>query len=247
MTNLLDEVIDAHGGLHLWKAVGALRATVSLGGPFWDVRAVPADMRTNVTVDVQMQEQLVSLNQWTDAEHRFVLRTDPEIATMTAGDFVEPEVRREPRASFPAESDARWDRMQANYFVGYALWNYLTTPYLLTYPGVQTIEMEPWREGEALWRRLLVHFPPGIATHGPRQVFYFDSTGLLRRLDYDVEVSASGPAAHYVDDYVDVDGLKFPTRRLVYPRRPDHTPDRHTFAGPDGTVIDLAIGNITLK
>ena len=200
-------------------------------------------MRTNVTVDVQMQQQLVSLSQWTDTEHRFVLCANPEIATMTAGDFVEPEVRHNPRASFPAEPDAQWDRIQANYFMGYALWNHLTTPYLLSYPGVRTIEMEPWRDGEALWRRLSVHFPPGIATHSPRQEFYFDAAGLLRRLDYNVEVSADGPAAHYVD----VDGLEFPTRRWVYPRPPDHRPEQDAFAGPNGTVIDLTIGNITIR
>ena len=152
MTNLLDEVIDAHGGLHRWKAVGALRATVSLGGPFWDLRAVSADMRTNVTVDVQMHEQLVSLNQWTDTEHRFVLRTNPEIATMTAGDFVEPVVRHNPRASFPAEPDARWDRIQTNYFMGYALWNYLTTPYLLGYPA----------SGRSRWNRGAAARPCGV-------------------------------------------------------------------------------------
>jgi hypothetical protein len=247
MTTLLDEVIDAHGGLHRWKAVRALRATVSLAGPFWDVRAVPAALRTDVTVDVQMHEQLVSLNRWTDTVHRFVLRTDPEVATMTAEDLHEVQVRRDPRASFPAGTDARWDTMQANYFMGYALWNYLTTPYLLSHPGVETMELEPWHDDRAPWRRLGVHFPPGIATHSTRQVFYFDSAGLLRRLDYDVEVSADGQAAHYVDDYVDVDGLKFPTRRWIYPRQPDNTPDRRTFTGSHGSLIDVTIADIVLR
>jgi hypothetical protein len=26
------------------------------------------------------------------------------------------------------------------------MWNYLTTPFLLTYPGVQTREISPWQE-----------------------------------------------------------------------------------------------------
>src|ERR1700754_1125988 len=124
MIRLLDKVLDAHGGLDRWRATRAIRATVSLGGPFWDLRAVPAADRTNLTVEMQLREQLVSLSQWTDAEHRFVLRTNPEIATMTAGDFREPAVRHGLRASFPAAPNAHWDRMHANYFVGYSIWNY---------------------------------------------------------------------------------------------------------------------------
>jgi hypothetical protein len=151
MTGLLDEVLEAHGGFHRCRAARALRATVSLGGPFWDLHAVPAGVRTNVTVEMQLHDQVVSLSQWTDVEHRFVLRTNPDVSTMTGGDFQEPEVRHNPRASFPAASDAQWDQM-ANYFVGYAIWDYLSTPYLLTLPGVQTFEMTPSIDDGCEWR-----------------------------------------------------------------------------------------------
>jgi hypothetical protein len=39
-----------------------------------------------------------------------------------------------------------WDALQVGYFISYASWNYLTAPFLLTYPGVQTRELEPWQE-----------------------------------------------------------------------------------------------------
>lgn len=155
MATLLDEAIDAHGGRRRWKSVQALRATMSLAGPFWDMRAVPAALRTNLTADVQIHQQLVSLSTWT--------------------------------------------------------------------------------------------FPKEIATHSADQVFYFDAAGLLRRLDYDVEVSGNGQAAHYVDDYVDVDGLKFPTRRWVFPRRADNTADRQAFTGSRGSLIDVTVGDIVLR
>jgi len=243
---LLDEVLEAHGGVDRWRAARAISARVSLSGPFWDLRAVPASRRTNVSVGIQLHHQVVSLSQWTDAEHRFVLRTNPDVATMTAGEFVEPEVRHNPRASFPTAPDAHWDQMQANYFVGYAMWNYLTTPYLLTFPGVRTFEMKPWTDDGHKWRRLGVHFPPTIATHSPQQVFYFNDAGLLQRLDYHVEVSGGAPAAHYVDEYVEVDGLKFPRRRMVFLRRADNTPDREAYPASNGMVIDAAIDHIVV-
>jgi hypothetical protein len=118
MTGLLDEVLEAHGGLHRWRAARALRARLSLDGPFWDLRAVTASVRTNVTVDMQLHDQVVALSRWTDAEHRFVLRTNPEVATMTAGEFREPQVSHDPRTSFPPAPDGHWDPLQANYFMG---------------------------------------------------------------------------------------------------------------------------------
>lgn len=208
---------------------------------------MPASIRTNVTVGMQLHDQVVSLSRWTDVEHRFVLRTNPDVATLTAGEFCEPEVRHDPRSSFPAPSDAHWDRMQANYFVGYAIWNYLTTPYLFTFPSVRTFEMEPWIDDGRRWRRLGVHFPATITTHSRRRVFYFDDTGLLQRLHYRVEVAGGSAAAHYVGEYLEVDGLKFPTRRVVYPRRADNTPDRETYAASGGAVIRVAIDDIMVK
>ncbi len=35
---------------------------------------------------------------------------------------------------------SRWDALQAGYFLSYAMWNYLTTPFLLTYPGSRARE-----------------------------------------------------------------------------------------------------------
>src|SRR3546814_4504928 len=39
-----------------------------------------------------------------------------------------------------------WDLLHLAYFCGYAGWNYLTTPFLFTYPGFETEEIEPWEE-----------------------------------------------------------------------------------------------------
>jgi len=67
-----------------------------------------------------------------------------------------------------------------------------------------------------------VRFPADFPTHCPEQVFYVDGDGRLRRHDYTAEVI--GPyarAAHYSEDHRWVDGLLFPHRRRVYPRRRD--------------------------
>jgi hypothetical protein len=69
---------------------------------------------------------------------------------------------------------------------------------MLARPGFQLCEGEPWRERGETWHRLEATFPPDIPTHCPRQTFYFDERGLLRRLDYTVDVfSRLASAANY--------------------------------------------------
>jgi hypothetical protein len=99
------------------------------------------------------------------------------------------------------------------YFAGYGLWNYLTMPYLLTLHGVQTEELQPLEE----LRRLRVSFPPWIAVHRTEQVFHFDESGLLRRLEYAPEVLGGRPAVHYTEQHRMASGLLFPTYRHVHP------------------------------
>jgi hypothetical protein len=118
------------------------------------------------------------------------------------------------------------------------LWNDLTTPFLLAYPSVQVREISPWQQHDQTWRRLRATFPASITTHSAEQVFYFGDDGLLRRLDYTVEADG-GRAAHYTEGYKTFDGLAFPTRRRVYRRNPDGTPDRSL------TAITVDIHDIT--
>jgi hypothetical protein len=47
-----------------------------------------------------------------------------------------------------------WDPLHRAYFNGYALWTYLTTPFLLAMGGFTLREIEPWREGAETWRGL---------------------------------------------------------------------------------------------
>jgi hypothetical protein len=60
--------------------------------------------------------------------------------------------------------------------------------------------------------------------HTRQQTYYFDDDGLLRRLDYAVDILGGGPAVHYPSQYRRFGGIMVPTRRRVYVRRPDGSP-----------------------
>jgi hypothetical protein len=106
----------------------------------------------------------------------------------------------------------RWDELDLVYFLGYALWNYLVTPYCFTWPGFVSRELEPWNG----LRRLEVTYPEGFPTHAGTQVFYFDARAYLVRLDYVAEVfGAWARGIHLLEDHHDFGELVFPRHRVV--------------------------------
>jgi hypothetical protein len=86
-----------------------------------------------------------------------------------------------------------------------------------------------------------VNFPAKFVTHSAVQTLYFDAGGLLRRHDYDVEIAGGTSGAHYVDDFVKVSGIRFPTKRRIFPRQPDGK------SMPEPLVVSIDLSNIILS
>jgi len=255
MTGLLQQALDAHGGLERWRSAQQVRVRLRSGGRMFDVRLQGRTI-TGAT-------RAGSSRPWSGtppgAEVRF--RTDAPRAVFEGfpspghrGYFQQGSVRIQSDAGDRSlhRDDAReafsklrhklsWDTLDALYFIGYALWNYVSTPFMLTRPGFELREGEPWTEGAETWRRLHVTFPPDIPTHSREQTFYFDSRGLLRRLDYTAEVfSRLARSCNYCYDYREMSGIMVPTRRRVTLRGPAGRP----LPGP--TMVWIAIDDFEL-
>ncbi len=117
-----------------------------------------------------------------------------------------------------------WGPLHRAYFNGYAMWLYLNSPFLLAMDGVETGEIDPWREGDEEWRVLRAFFPGSMVTHSRQQDFYFDQALDLRRHDYRVDIAGGFPASQLIGDYVDAQGIRVLTRRGAYVRGPDDRP-----------------------
>ena len=125
--------------------------------------------------------------------------------------------RVDPRESFAGhELTTPWDPLQRAYFNGYALWTYLTTPFLMTLPGFTVSEIDPVEENGERWFGLRARFPDRFASHSSVQEFYFGGDCLLRRHDYRVDVAGGFAAIQYVYDVVEADGIKLPSKRRAY-------------------------------
>lgn len=195
--------------------------TFGPGGVLWALKHQQGVL-DDVNVRVALRREWTSHSPFLKPNLRTSFEPHCVAIETTDGRVVE---RLEPRESFGGHRvDTPWDRLQLAYFAGYAMWTYLTTPFLFAMDGVATEELQPWPENDEMWRRLKVTFPHSIATHSTVQIFHFGSDGLLRRHDYDAEVLGGTPAAHYVHEYEKVSGIMGPTRRRVLGREPDGTP-----------------------
>jgi hypothetical protein len=57
------------------------------------------------------------------------------------------ESRDDPEATFAGQTlETPWDKFHVAYFASEAVWTYLTSPFLYTYPGFESEEIEPWKE-----------------------------------------------------------------------------------------------------
>ena len=238
MSDLLDEMLAAHGGEKRWNEITNINIQLAATGAVWTLKGQPT-LFAKVSVDVDPHSQRVSATPFVHHGWRGIF--EPGRVRIENESGVVEEDRTDPRSSFDGHVlQTPWDHLHAIYFGGYALWTYVTLPFLLTEPGVSTIEIEPWTENSETWRRLRVTFPDNIATHSTEQVFYVDHSGLIRRHDYTAGITGGGPAAHYLHGHQKFDGIVFPKVRKVFLRQSDNT------YAQEPVLIDMAFERYTL-
>jgi hypothetical protein len=229
MSDLLETAIDAHGGLERWNQLDSVSARLTQGGVLWPLKG-QAGVLDDVVVTASLHEERASHRPFGAPGRRSAFT--PERVAIETDDGTVLEALDQPRASFAGHApETPWNTLQLAYFVGTAMWTYLTQPFTFALPGFHTMELEP---SDGL-RRLRVTWPSSLATHSTDQTLYFDDEGLLARHDYDVEISGGTSAAHYVSDYDDVAGIRLPTKHRIFPR----TPDGQSLAEPLIVSIDL--------
>lgn len=219
MNSLAQKIIDAHGGLETCRRYSSLTAHLKQGGALWGLKGHGGKLdETNVTVG--LGEEWASHSPF--GPEGKVTHFEPGVVSIKDSQGNVLETLTDPRSSFAGHAlGTPWTESQLAYFAGIAMWTYLNMPFLIAAPGVVTEQLEDWQENGEIWQRLKVTFPSEIATHSTVQTLYLDKNGLLKRHDYDVEIAGNTPGAHYIGGYVDVQGLKFPTERRIFPRQPD--------------------------
>jgi hypothetical protein len=151
MADLLDTAIQAHGGLERWNQLDSVSARLIQGGALWSLKGHPR-LLDDVVVTAKLHEERVSHRPFGAPDRRSAFT--PERVAIENGDGTTVEALDQPRSSFAGhELETPWSTLQLAYFVGTAMWTYLTQPFTLAMPGFETSELEPW-DGRALHLRL---------------------------------------------------------------------------------------------
>jgi hypothetical protein len=212
--DIVERLMVAHGGRDAWSDVTAISARLSSDGLAYASRFQSGALRRKKVV-VRLDERRVSIHDfprpgWWGEWH------DDRVSIGPHGGPPE-RARANARQRFRGWlAQPRWDHLDLLYFVGYALWNYLSFPRLLELPGVEVWLIRGGRIGQPTL--LAARFPDDIPTHCTQQYFHLDNDGLLLRHDYVAEVFGAWAAgANHCLRSETVEGLRLYTRRRVTP------------------------------
>ncbi len=144
-TDPLTRVLDAHGGFDRWLGFQRIDATITSGGLMFEMKGIPqAPTPRHMTAALQRE--------WSSVRP---FGADDQQTDFTPGPDRHRETRREHRRRTTrsgaivcrARPDHAVGSAQRAYFNGYALWTYLTSPFLEALPGISVRELDPIEDG----------------------------------------------------------------------------------------------------
>jgi hypothetical protein len=134
MSTLVDLAISAHGGMGRWERLSTVSAHLRVGGALWALKGKEGLMG-DANFEAELHRERASFWPFQSPDGRTAFTPD-RVAIETTGGVVLDE-RHDRHSSFAGHvQDTPWDNLHAVYFGSYALWTYLTIPFLFTYPRV---------------------------------------------------------------------------------------------------------------
>jgi hypothetical protein len=189
---LLDDAIEASGGMARWNSLKQFTLQLSIEGSLCSPSGQSGRFK-DLVAEGSTQTQSVRFTSFTGTAR--VDTYQPDSVTIESLDGQVLRTWHNPQLAFPDDAtDPLRHDLRLVFFFGLSIWNYLTTPFLLARPDVTVVELPPWTEQGQVWRPLRAQFPPDIVTYSREQTFYFDDKGLQRRTDHDFLGSR---VAHY--------------------------------------------------
>ena len=211
----LNRIFAAHGGLEYWRSLKSLEVEMSVRGLLFKAKRVPPRKHVRLTISTGRPE--VATHDYPAPGQAAGFYGEDRVEIRDASGEVL-QARKKPREMFRRPRRLfYWDALDFAYFSSYAIWNYLTMPFLFLCPGVEVRESIGMGSGKL--KKVTVRFPQGFPTHSEEQDFYFDRNWHLYRHDYIAEVVGGwAKAAHLCESYKQFSGLSLSTKRRIHPR-----------------------------
>lgn len=215
---LLDDVIDASGGMARWNSLSRFTLHLSIGGTLF-ANAGHAREFKDVTAEGSTRTQSLRFTGITGGERSGSFHPDAITIEKLDGEVLQSWSNPGPAFADIGQPELA-DELQLVFFCGVAIWSCLTIPFLLAHPEVVTEELSPHQEGTEIWRRLRAQFPDQLITLASEQIFYFDQSGLQRRTDHELFGMKVAHASWAHDSF---GGIVVPTLRRIQTVQADGT------------------------
>jgi len=204
------KAIDAYGGVELWQKAKYIEAIVSAKGFAFTLKQRPILDHAKIIMEIKRPfSKLTPIGKnksITGVLDGLNVRLEDKDGNIIAE-------RKNAKEYFPyGRRLFYWDDLDMSYFSNYAFWNYFTFPNLLMNENII------WKEkAEGI---LEATFPESIPTHSKIQEFHIDmASGKLIQHNYTVDVmSKLAKVANVVTENSELNGLNYPSRRIVTPR-----------------------------
>jgi hypothetical protein len=135
ISNRVLKSIDAHGGLERWHAVNEIVISASVGGASLSVKHQGKAIR-NLQGHISPARQHVMFVPYPEPGRRGVFEGGAVRIESDRGEII--AERSDARHAFRGfRHQLWWDKLDVLYFCGYALWTYLTIPFILAEPGFE--------------------------------------------------------------------------------------------------------------
>lgn len=220
MGNLLDSVIEAHGGLARWRSVTDFVTDIDVRGTLCELSGwrgmVP---QSRLLFSLRDQRGVILLPN--DGGR---IMTDPDRISLFDSHGVELASQLRPRHTLLLKGvGAEWDVLQTAHFMATVIRQIAAGPFLYSMPGFSTEELSPWIEGNEVWRALKVSYPPDLEVPFRSQVAYYGKDGLLRRIRSNSEVQGGLNLVEDVTAYDQSNGILVASSREVFSCEPSGT------------------------
>ena len=234
---LLDDAIEASGGLARWNGLQRFTLHLSIKGTLFSGIGRARQFK-DLIAEGSTRTQSVRFTGLTPGEKSGSYQPDSVTIENLDGQVLRTWLN--PSLDFlDHANDPLADDLHLVFFCGFSIWNYLTTPFLLARPDVTVEELSPWTgERPDVATPARVVSAPDIVTSSPEQIFYFDENSLQRRADYDL---LGTRVAHYSWAHQAFCDIVVPTLRRSLTLRPDGS------TAPRPVLLDVEVFDATFE
>jgi hypothetical protein len=126
MASLLEQILEAHGGLDRWRRFSKVDADIVTGGGLFPLKGLMPDLSTR-RMSVWLREEGASILPFGAPDQRTAFTPECLAIEKVDGSVVAEWLY--PKNNFIGRSlSTAWASVHRGYFNGYAMWTYLNTP-----------------------------------------------------------------------------------------------------------------------